>query len=265
MTNLRQTARMIRQDIISMAYKAGAPHIGSSLSIVEILTVLYFAVLKIKPKKPFWKDRDRLLLSKGHACACLYSALARRGFFPHRKLKTFFQNGSDLGGHPDCHLPGIEMVSGSLGHGLAVGAGMALAAKMDRRPFRVFVILSDGECDEGAVWEAALFAANKRLDNLIAIVDYNKLQALGRTSQIIDLEPFKLKWQAFGWETAEVDGHDINLLLKALQNSTPCKKPTVVLAHTVKGKGISFMENDYTWHYKSLNRTFYLQALKELK
>lgn len=264
--NLIKRAKQIRQEVLKMSYHSHAAHIGSSLSIVDILTVLYFHTLKINPKKPRLKTRDRFLLSKGHASSTLYAALALKGFFSKKLLATFCQNETKLGVHPEIHsLSGIEISSGSLGHGLALGVGMTIAGKVDQLPYRVFVLMSDGECDEGTVWEAALSAAQFKLDNLVAIIDYNKFQALGKTNKIMNLEPLADKWTSFGWSVKEIDGHNISQLLETFNNIPFTKnKPTAIIAHTIKGKGVSFMENQFVWHYNNLDEQSYQKALNEL-
>jgi len=262
----RKIARTIRSDIVRMHFNAGTSHIGSALSCVDILIGLYFSVLKIDPKNPKDKNRDRFILSKGHAVSVLYATLAERGFFPKSRLDDYCKNGSCLVGHSTKDaVPGIEISTGSLGHGLSVGCGMALAAKRDKKKYRVFVLLSDGECEEGSVWEAALFARQHQLDNLIAIIDYNKIQAFGQVKGILDLEPFPKKWESFGWQAKEIDGHNFQAIITSL-NRIPFKKysPSVIIAHTIKGKGISFMENKLEWHYKSPNQDEVTQALEEL-
>jgi transketolase len=249
-----------------MTSRGGSSHIGSVFSMADILAVLYGAVLRVDPAAPKWPDRDRFILSKGHAGAGVYAALAERGFFPVDKLMDHYQDGSDLSGHVS-HKgnPGVELSTGSLGHGLPVGAGMAFAAKLDDAKHRVVVMLSDGECDEGSNWEAALFAAHHGLQQLIAIVDYNKIQSLGPVVDTIGLEPFADKWRAFGWGVMEVDGHDHKALLSTL-SSLPAQpgKPTCVLAHTVKGKGVSFMEHSVLWHYRSARGDELAAAEREL-
>jgi transketolase len=249
-----------------MVANARSSHVGSALSIADILTVLYFRTLKVYPDDPWREDRDRFILSKGHACTALYAALALRGFFPEAVLTTFCADGSSLPGHSTMHcVPGVEVSTGSLGHGLALGCGMALAAKRAGKPHRVVVLLSDGECDEGSVWEAALFAGHHKLDNFTAIVDFNGIQAFGRTEEILNLEPFSDKWSAFGWATKTVNGHDIPALETALAK-LPFRdgRPSLLIARTVKGKGVSFMENTLAWHYKSPNPAELEAALKEL-
>jgi len=223
--------------------------------------------LNVDPENPKSDERDRFVMSKGHAGAGVYAALAESGFFSVEKLKTHYQNGSDLSGHVSHKgIPGVELSTGSLGHGLSVATGMALAAKKENKFHRVFALLSDGECDEGSTWEAVMFAAFHKLDNLIAIIDYNKMQAMDFTAKTLDLEPFADKWKAFGWECAEVDGHNIEKLIEKMQNIPLVEnKPTVIIAHTVKGKGVSFMKNDILWHYRSARGEEFDGALKELE
>ena len=236
-----------------MTSAGGSSHIGSILSMADIVAVLYGSVLHVQPADAEWPDRDRFILSKGHAGAGVYAALAERGFFPISRLETHYRDGSLLSGHVSHKdIPGVELSTGSLGHGLSVGAGMALGAKLDERSNRVFVLLSDGECDEGSTWEAILFAAHHRLSNLCAIVDYNKIQSLKPVAETLALEPFADKWRAFGWSVLEVDGHDHGQLLDAFaeaERSTDA--PTCILAHTVKGKGVPFMEHSVLWHYRT--------------
>lgn len=264
--SLVEISKKIRKKILKMIFNSQTSHIGSSLSTVDILTVLYFKVLSIDPKNAWAKDRDRFILSKGHACAALYATLALRGFFSEEILDEYCINGGRLPGHSTMHCAsGVEVSTGSLGHGLSIGAGMAIAAKHDGYKYRVFVLLSDGECNEGSVWEAAMFAAHHKLDNLIAIVDCNKLQAFGRTKEVVNLEPLVDKWIAFGWGAKEIDGHNFTQIEKAL-GKVPFEKnkPNVVIAHTIKGKGVSFMEDQLVWHYKSPNKEQMELALKEL-
>jgi len=257
----------IRKKILKMIFSSQTSHIGSSLSIVDILTVLYLKILFINPEEPWSEDRDRLILSKGHACASLYATLALRGFFPEEILDTYCLDGGMLSGHSTMRcVPGAEVSTGSLGHGLSMGAGMGIAGKHDGINYRIFVVLSDGECNEGSVWEAAMFSSQHRLDNLVAIVDYNKIQAFGRTEEVIDLEPFKDKWVSFGWDVREIDGHNFSEIEKTLSRLPFTKnKPSVVIANTIKGKGVSFMENQLAWHYKSPNREQLEKGLKELE
>ncbi len=258
-------AQKIRIHAIKMAARSNSSHIGSSLSIADILAVLYMDVLRVDPKQPDWTERDRFILSKGHAAAGLYASLALRGFFPMAWLEQFCQSDSLLLGHVSHHVPGVELSTGSLGHGLPVGCGMALAGKRENSSHHVFVLLSDGECDEGSNWEAALFAAHQKLDNLVAIVDANKLQGFGRTEDVLALYPFAKKWEAFNWAVQEVDGHD-HEALRALLQRIPFKagKPSLLLAHTIKGKGVSFMEDQLAWHYKSPNPEQLSEALKQI-
>jgi transketolase len=259
-------ALRIRRAVLEMTHRARASHIGSSFSMAEILAVLYGQVLRVDPADPRWSERDRFILSKGHACAGLYAALADRGFFPAEWLQRFYSDGSPLVGHAThTGIPGVEVSTGSLGHGLGIGCGMALAARRDGAAHRVFVLLSDGECDEGSVWEAVLFAPQHGLDNLIAIVDYNKIQSLGRVAEVLDLEPFADKWRAFGWEVREVDGHDI-AQLEAACAELPFRpgRPSCIIAHTVKGKGVGIMEDELLWHYRSPDAAEYRRARAEL-
>jgi transketolase len=248
-----------------MVNRASAAHIGSALSMADILSVLYCKILRVDPANSGWKDRDRLIVSKGHATSILYAALAERGFFPLEWLTDYSKDGSKLLGHVSHHVPGVEVSTGSLGHGLPIGCGMALAAKHDGRASRTFVILSDGELDEGSNWEAILFAGHNRLNNLVAIVDYNKIQSFGKVKDVLDLDPLAAKWEAFHWHTVEVDGHDVEQLENTLRQTSPeLDKPTVVIAHTIKGRGVSFMEGRLEWHYKSPDQAQLAQALEEL-
>jgi len=248
---IAELARQIRKKSLIMTAKANASHIGSSLSMADILAILYGRVLRVDPRDPAWPERDRFILSKGHGCAALYSALALRGYFPEEWLDSYYQNGGHLPGHATHKgIPGIEVSTGSLGHGLPLAVGMALAAKRDGKSHRVFVVLSDGECDEGSNWEAALLAPQLKLDNLVVIVDYNKIQSLGNVKDVIDLDPLVDKWRAFRWATRELDGHDLAALDSAL-GALPCEpdRPTCIIAHTIKGKGVSFMEGKLLFHY----------------
>lgn len=249
---LEAIARHIRGKLVEISHKSRTPHLGSSLSCVDILVAAYWAVLAIDPQNPDDPDRDRLILSKGHAAPALYLALAYRGFFPSELLDTYAQPGSRLEEHPGpgC-VPGVEVATGSLGHGLSLGLGMAIAGRIQGRSYRVFVVMSDGECNEGSVWEAAMFAPVHRLDNVVAIVDFNRWQATGRSCEIMALRPLRQKWESFGWSAYEVDGHDLNALVDALRNVPDgSNKPVAIVAHTVKGKGVSFMEDDNNWHYR---------------
>jgi len=264
---LTEIARRLRIRVLHMIVAAKSSHIGTAYSAIELLVALYFRVLRIDPARPRADDRDRFILSKGHAAAALYATLMERGFFSEALLAGYYQDGGVLPGHADVHgVPGVEVAAGSLGHGLAIAAGMALAAQRDASDRRVFALLSDGECDEGSIWEAALFAAARGLDNLVAIVDYNKLQGMGFVSDVIGLEPLAAKWEAFGWGVREIDGHDLPQIEATLRDApfTP-GKPSMIIAHTVKGKGVSFMENALLWHYRTPDADEYRAALAELE
>ena len=246
-----QLAWLIRRHGIEMTHLSGGSHIGAVMSAADIIAVLYADVMHYRPEEPDWDERDRFILSKGHAGASIYAALAETGFFDTEELKTHYANGSRLSGHVSHHLPGVDFSTGSLGHGLSAAAGMALAAKKDGKQHRVYVVLGDGECDEGSVWEAILFANHFRLDNLTAIVDHNHMQSLDTCENTLELEDFGSKWAAFGWNVREVDGHSHGELRQALMTSPEkTDRPTVVIANTVKGKGVSFMEGDILWHYR---------------
>lgn len=265
--SLRQLAARIRLDALRMTSLGGSSHIGSVFSIADLLAVLYGAILRVDPKNPKWSLRDRFILSKGHAGAGIYSVLAQCGFFPAEKLDTHYQNGSDLSGHVSHKgIPGVEFSTGSLGHGLPVGTGMAFGAKLDGLSHRVFVLMSDGECDEGSNWEAILFASHHKLDNLVVIVDYNKIQSLKPVSETLGLEPFADKWRSFGWSVCEIDGHD-HRQMKEILDRLPFEKekPNCVIAHTTKGKGVSFMEHSVLWHYRSPKGQEYEDAVRELE
>lgn len=260
-------AQKIRRHVVKMTHTAKSSHVGTSLSMADLLAALYLDVLRISPATCNSPDRDRFILSKGHGCAGLYAVLAECGFFPLAWIESFYQDGSLLAGHiTHKQIPGVEVSTGALGHGLPIACGMALSGKHDLQPYRVFALLSDGECDEGSTWEAALFASHHKLDNLIAIVDYNKLQGFGRVEEVLDLEPFAAKWEAFGWAVREIDGHDFKQILDATRN-VPMNpgKPTCIIAHTVKGKGVSFMENELLWHYRAPDADQLKAALKELE
>jgi transketolase len=265
--NLAHLAARIRSMSVMMTHQSRASHIGSNLSMVELLAALYGGILRVDPQNPTWPERDRFILSKGHACAALYAVLAERGFFPGEWLKSFYQNGGRLAGHAThTSAPGIEISTGSLGHGLSVATGMALAAKRDQKAYRIFVMLSDGECDEGSVWEPALFAPHHRLDNLTVIVDYNKIQSLGTVKEVMDLEPFADKWRAFGWAVREIDGHNLAEIVDTLEQLPfQSERPGCVIAHTIKGKGISFMENKLLWHYRTPQGEEFEAAMTELE
>ena len=263
---LEALAKRIRARALQMVHRANASHIGTCLSMADLLAVLYGEVMRVDPAHPTNPDRDRFVLSKGHGAAALYATLAERGFIPAAQLETYCNDGTRLAGHVSHYeVPGVELSTGSLGHGLSVGCGMALSAKADGRDFRTFVLLSDGECDEGSIWEAVLFAPHHRLDNLVAIVDFNKIQSFGSVKEVLDLDPFADKWRSFGWGVREIDGHDCREISKTLA-ALPFEagRPSVVIAHTTKGKGVSFMEGQLAWHYKSPNAEQLALALAEL-
>lgn len=263
---LKEVAKRLRRHVITMTATAGSGHPGGSLSAADIITALYFGVLRHSPKDPQWSDRDRFILSKGHAAPVLYAALAEAEYFSVSELPTLRKLASPLQGHTDSKFtPGVEMSAGSLGMGLSFAVGVALAARLDSRAYRTYALLSDGECEEGQTWEAALLAAHFKLDNLTAIVDYNGIQLSGWTRDIMNLEPFAQKWQAFGWHTIDIDGHDFERILPAYQGAQEMKgKPTVIIAHTIKGKGVSFMENNVAFHGKAPTREEAERALREL-
>ena len=262
-------AWLIRRNGLEMSRISRGSHIGSVFSVAEIIAVLYTGILHVDPKNPQMPERDRLILSKGHAGSAVYAALAETGFFPVEELKNHYANGSILSGHVSHKgIPGVEVSTGSLGHGLSIGAGMAMGARMNGENWRTWVVLGDGECDEGSVWEAALQAAQFGLDRLVAVVDYNHMQSLFTVEKTLQLEPFEDKWRDFGWNTQSVDGHDVRALRAAFERAmgnVGSGKPSVVLAHTVKGKGVSFMENNILWHYRTPQGEEYEAALKELE
>jgi transketolase len=246
---LSKLAYGLRKDVLQMIYDGGSGHCGGSLSVMDILTVLFFHVMNIDPQNPLWPERDRFVLSKGHACPALYGALAKRGFFQNTELKQFRKIGSMLRGHPENGVPGIETVTGSLGQGFAVALGMAMGLKKKGGPQRVYCVLGDGEIQEGMVWETAMTAAHYQLDNFTCFLDYNRLQGDGQISEIMDIEPVVEKWNAFKWHTKEIDGHDIEQIIDAIEWAKSAKEhPQIIIAHTVKGKGVSFMENVPAWH-----------------
>lgn len=263
---LEAAARRIRGRLVRMSHDARAPHLGSALSCVDILVAAYWHALQIDPHRPDDPGRDRFILSKGHAAAALYATLAERGLFPAAWLELYGQDGSRLPEQmsPGC-VPGIEAATGSLGHGLPLGVGMALAARIQNQSYRVCVLLSDGECNEGSVWEAAMFAAAQSLTNLLVVVDYNRWQATGRSNEIMALEPLGAKWQAFGFHVRQIDGHDFASLLSAMNGAgRDDTRPTAIIADTVKGRGVSFMEDDNNWHYRVPNDAELQAALTEL-
>ena len=250
---IENRASLIRSRIITTSHKAKIPHLGSCLSCVDILTSLYFAILKLDIKNAKLPDRDRFILSKGHAAPALFQILAMKGFYPESDLDNFGKDGGVFAEHPPspAYLAGIEAATGSLGHGMPMGLGIALASKISGVKYNVYALVGDGECNEGTIWEAAMLASAKKIDNLCAIVDYNKWQATDRTNEVMAFDPISKKWEAFGWNVIEVNGHDINELLEAFsQFQSTRERPTVIIANTIKGKGVSFMEDDNNWHYK---------------
>ena len=264
---LEAKAKRLRSEIIKMIYTAQSGHPGGSLSAADIITVLYFHQMRINPENPLWEDRDRFVLSKGHAAPALYAALAELGYFPKENLSSLRQIGSILQGHPDMRkTPGIDMSTGSLGNGLSIGIGMALSARLSKKDYDVYVLIGDGECDEGGIWEAAMAAAKYRLDNLIAICDFNRVQLDGPIDTIMPLEPLSKKWESFNWNVIEIDGHNVLEILDALDEARRAKNPpSIIIAHTVKGKGVSYMENKYEWHGKAPSPEEYEIALRELE
>jgi transketolase len=263
---LEKMAKQLRRDVITMIATAGSGHPGGSLSAADIVTALYFKVMRHNPKDPRWPERDRFVLSKGHAAPILYAALAECGYFPVEELATLRKLGSRLQGHTDRTLtPGVEMSAGSLGQGLSYATGIAIASKLDKKDYQIYVLLGDGECEEGQIWEAAMSVPHFGIDNLTAIVDNNGIQLDGRCCDIMAVEPFADKWRAFNWNVLEIDGHDMGLILKALAQAKEKKgQPTVIIAHTIKGKGVSFMEGNVDFHGKAPNAEQTAQALKEL-
>ena len=259
----RALARRVRRDAIRMVHRVDASHIGTCLSMADLLAVLYGTVLRVDPRDPDMPDRDRFVLSKGHGAAAMYAVLAESGFFPLEELEQYCADGGRLTGHVHHTVPGVDWSTGGLGHGLSLAIGTALAG---RGTFRSFALLSDGECDEGSIWEAALFAGHHGLDNLTAIVDYNKIQSFGSVKEVLDLEPFADKWRAFGWHVEEIDGHDHAALHTRLaQLPFATGKPSLLLAHTTKGKGVDFMENQLAWHYRSPQGELLGKALSQLE
>jgi len=264
MTDLDGRSRYLRRLILRGVEGTRKGHIGSALSSVEIIRVLYDDIMHYCPDNPLWPERDRFILSKGHGCLALYAILADKGFISVEELDTYALDGSRLGGCSEIIVPGVEATTGALGHGLSIGIGMALAARLQKRRSRVYVLLGDGELDEGAVWEAALCAAKHRLTNLIAIVDCNKLQLSGPTSEVLNLEPLRAKWEAFGFATTGVDGHNVEVLKRTFENLPLAEhKPSAVICHAVKGKGLPFAEHDYAWHWKGGIDDALLAQMKE--
>lgn len=265
---LSATARTLRHRLVTTSAAAKIPHLGSCLSCVELLVALYWQELRIDPAHPEDPDRDRFLLSKGHGAPILFHLLAEKGFFPLERLEDFGKGGSVFHEHPPKpgYIPGIEAATGSLGHGLPMALGMALAARIQHRPTHCYALLSDGECNEGSIWEAALLAASQKVHNLTAIIDFNKWQATGRSQEVMALDPLVGKWEAFGWHAQEIDGHDFVAISGALTLArSETERPSVIVAHTVKGKGVSFMEDDNNWHYRTPNSEELSAALAELE
>ncbi len=263
---LQDMARDLRIESLRMIHRRGQGHPGGTFSAAEIISVLYFHRMRIDPARPDWEDRDRFILSKGHASAILYVALARRGYFPMEELETWGHLGGRLQGHPDrIKTPGVDMSAGCLGHGVSIGAGLSLAARLAERDYRTYVLAGDGECQAGIIWEGAMLAAKYRLDNMTVIVDYNGVQLDGTVNEIMPLHPFREKWESFGWATIEIDGHDVKAILEALDKAAETKgHPTAIIARTVKGKGVSFMEGKAEWHARVPNDAEFEQCLKEL-
>jgi len=263
---LEEKAKQVRRLIIQMLAQAGSGHPGGSLSAADLITALYFAVLRYDPKRPDWPQRDRFHMSKGHCCPLWYAVLAEAGYFSKEELLTLRQLGSILQGHPDRRTPGVDVASGSLGQGLSVALGMCLAGKIDKEDYRVYVLLGDGEIQEGNIWEAAMAASHYKCDNLCAILDYNGFQIDGRIQEVMGLEPVAAKWQAFGWHVIEIDGHNMQQILSAYAEVKNIKgKPSIIVAHTIKGKGVSFMENVVDFHGRAPTKEEAEKALKELE
>jgi transketolase len=264
---LEDIARTIRARIIETSHKTNTPHLGSCLSCVDVLVAAYFHVLRVDPARSRAPERDRFILSKGHGAAALFQVLGLRGFYPESMLETYGQDGSLFAEHPPApeYLPGIEAATGSLGHGLPMGLGMALAARIQARSYNVLALLSDGECNEGSVWEAAMMAAAQKVERLAVVIDFNKWQATGRSEEVLALSPLADKWRAFGWNACEADGHDMAALVRLMERVPDGSgKPVAVIAHTVKGKGVSFMEDDNNWHYRIPTADEVAAAKKEL-
>ena len=267
-SQLNEIARRIRITSLEMQHLAHKGHLGGSFSITEILTAIYYSnIVNITPENFNDAERDRIIFSKGHACLSLYAVLAEKGFFPRAELERYGQNGTCVGGHPDHLIPGVEVSSGSLGHGLGIGSGIALAAKLNNKKYLTYVILGDGECNEGSIWEAVIFATAQNLHNLIAIVDNNRVAATSKTQKFIGLQPLENKWKTFGWDTLSINGNNISEVINALKKSRSnsiSKKPLAIIANTIKGKGVPFMEDNPKWHHGVANDAEYELALKEL-
>lgn len=259
---LTTEATEIRKALLTMIYHAKAGHIGGALSSTDLITALYFSVLNIDPTNPTWEERDYFVLSKGHSVEPYLVALARRGFFPTEELSTFYRFGSRLIGHPNNKVPGVEMNTGALGHGLSIAVGMAIGLKKSKRKNRVFALMGDGELAEGSIWEAAMAASHYRLDNLIAIIDRNHLQISGSTEDVMTLEPLKDRWESFGWQVREIDGNDMQQIVQTLESAPfASERPSLVIAHTIKGKGVSAMENIAGWHHGVPDKALYEAAM----
>jgi len=264
---LKEMARQLRVDVVEMVHRRGAGHPGGSLSPAEIIAALFFHHLHIDPDRPEWETRDHFILSKGHACSILYAALARRGYFPIEELKTWGDIGGRLQGHPDrLKTPGVEMTTGCLGHGISIGAGLCLAGQLKRLDYHTYVLVGDGECQSGILWEGAMLAGKYKLSKLTAIMDYNEVQLDGRVEDIMPLEPVKKKWESFNWAILEIDGHNMEEVLDSLDKACGINdRPTVIIAHTIKGKGVSFMEGKAAWHGRAPNDDELKQAVEELR
>lgn len=259
-------ANNVRKSVLELCHKKKASHIGGAYSVADVLAVLYDGVMNVRSDNPEWSDRDRLFYSKGHACTALYAVLNEKGFFKDLDLfNDYTSNGSYFTSHVNHKLPGVELSTGSLGHALGVACGVALAAKRQNKGYHIYTIVSDGELDEGSNWEAILFAPHNKLDNMTLVVDYNKIQSFGRIEDVLALDPLKDKFAAFHWNVIEIDGHDHQAIKEAFDTSFDNKKPKVIIAHTVKGKGVSFMENELLWHYRSPSDDDYVKALAELE
>jgi transketolase len=263
---LEEIARQIRIDLLEMIYTRKSGHPGGSLSAADIITALFFHQMRIDPERPNWENRDRFILSKGHACSTLYAVLAKKGFFPEQICEAWGQIGCCLQGHPDrIKTPGVDMTSGCLGHGINIAAGLCLAARLKGQDYRTYVLLGDGEIQAGILWEGAMLAGKYKLDTLIAVMDYNRVQLDGRVEDIMPIEPVRAKWEAFNWAVMEIDGHNIKQIVDALDKATETKgKPTIIIASTVKGKGVSYMEGKSEWHGKVPSDEEFKQAMKEL-
>ena len=262
---IKELAKRIRLNVVRMSNRARSGHLGSALSIVDIIAVLYGKIMNYDVKDPKSKTRDRFILSKGHAGSAVYAALAEMGFISKELLDSHYEDGSLLSGHVShIGIPGVEISTGSLGHGLGIGIGFALNAKLKKMKYKVFVVMSDGECDEGSNWESALFASHHKLNNLVAIIDYNKIQCIGRIHEVLSLEPLAKKWKSFNWNVFEIDGHSIEQLVNILENLPDNGKPNILIAHTIKGKGVSFMEDKIVWHYRWPRETELIKAEDEI-